>query len=144
MKFKITQTIAPSKFNEQNDIEKDFTTKLQELGFTVDVNRKYFKRIIVNYKDRGKGAIVDELNKSLIHGKYEIEDNRITLTIDYSKQLVVSFIIGCMVAIILRLSIDFHLLTMIGIGLVSFILLFSIGLANAVGSIKDKLKHYDT
>ena len=103
-----------------------------------------FDRKIEN-TNRAKGEILTELFDSLISGEIEItETGKLIATLNYTKQLIISIIVGLLITFVLGIVSDYNLKYMIISFFTSSILLFLAGYLKAYGIIRDNLKATQT
>jgi len=148
MKHKITRKIElnenVSKEKLETQIFESFRQLLDKDGFRTFIGNSSLKfdRKIEN-RTRSKGEIFEELFDSLVCGKIEVEENqKLTITLNYTKQLIVSVIIGLLIAFFTGFFSDYNSTYMIFGFLISSIVLFFAGYLKVYGLIMQNLKSY--
>ena len=148
MNYKIIRKI---EFNENASSEKietqifeSFKVTLEKDGFRtyLENNSLIFDRKIENI-NRTKGAILGELVESMVSGNIKIQDkNKLVVTLNYTRQLIVSMIVGLVAAFIFGIVSDYNLKFMIISFFSLFIILFMEGYLKVYGLVIRNLKNY--
>lgn len=133
-----------SKEDLESQIFESFKQLLGKDGFRTcyENSSLNFDRKIEN-KTRSKGEIIGVLFESIVSGKVEMkEDGTLIITLNYSKQLIVSATVGLLTAFIIGIVSDYNSTYMIVSFLISFPFLFLSGYLKVYSLIMQNLKSY--
>jgi hypothetical protein len=133
-----------SKDNLEAQIFESFRQLLDKDGFRTfyENSSLRFDRKIEN-KTRSKGAIIEVLIVSIVCGKVQLTDKgTLIITLNYSKQLIVSAIVGLLTAFIIGIVSDYNSTYMIVSFLIPFLIVFFTGYLRVYSLIMQNLKSY--